>query len=221
MKTLLSILSIVFVLTTNATTLTKTKKQGEQDPKAKAILDELSAKTKKYTSIKSDFVMVMESKDKKNKETQNGSLQLKGDKYKLDIKGQEIISDGKNTWTYLKDANEVQINKVDASSNEGVSPTTIFTIYEKGFKYKFESEKNGIQTISLFPNNPDKKKFHTIKLMVNKAKKEISSFVVLMKDGTTFNYSIKKFTPNVAVTDATFVFDNKAHPGVEVVDLRD
>jgi outer membrane lipoprotein carrier protein len=184
-------------------------------------LDELSAKTKKYTSIKSDFVMEMESKDKKNKETQNGSLQLKGDKYKLDIKGQEIISDGKNTWTYLKDANEVQINKVDASNTEGVSPTTIFTIYEKGFKYKFESEKNGIQTISLFPNNPDKKKFHTIKLMVNKAKKEITAFTVLMKDGTTFNYTIKKFTPNTAITDAAFVFDAKTHPGVEVVDLRD
>ncbi|MBL7893278.1 MAG: outer membrane lipoprotein carrier protein LolA [Bacteroidia bacterium] len=193
-----------------------------QDPKAKGILDEVSAKTKSYTSIKVDFTMVMQSKDKTKKpETQKGALQLKGDRYKLDIKGQEIISDAKTSWTYLKDNNELQINSVDPNSNDGVTPSNIFTIYEKGYKYKFISETATTQTIDLFPNNPEKKKFHTIKLVINKAQKQISSFTVFMKDGNVFDYTINTFVTSTVIPDSVFVFDVKAHPGIEVVDLRE
>lgn len=192
------------------------------DPKAKALLDELSAKTKGYTSIKADFTMVMQSKDKTKKaETQKGSLQLKGQKYKLEITGQEIISDGKTSWTFLKDSKEVQIKDADANANnEGVTPTNIFTIYEKGYKYKFDGENTTSNVVALFPNNPEKKKFHTIKLVLDKTKKQITSFTVYMKDGNTLEYTINAFETNMALPDDLFVFDVKAHPGVDVVDLR-
>jgi len=194
------------------------------DKKAKAILDELSVKTKAYTSIKAEFTIVLESKDKK-KDSQNGTILLKGEKYKLEIKGQDIICDGKTSWTYLKDANEVQVNNVD-NKNEELNPANIFTLYEKGYKYKFEKEETiagaTIQTISLFPTiSPDKKKFHTVKLMIDKTKKQISSVKMLMKDGSTVIYNIKTFTPNTEIKDNTFAFDKAAHPGVEIVDLRD
>jgi outer membrane lipoprotein carrier protein len=192
------------------------------DAKAKGILDELSAKTKAYSSIKAEFTMLMASKDKTKKpETQKGNLLLKGQKYKLEIKGQEIISDGKTSWTYLKDNKEVQIKDADASANnEGVTPTNIFTIYEKGYKYKFESETATASIINLYPINPDKKKFHTIKLVIDKAKKQISSFTVYMKDGSTLEYTINSFETNIPLADDVFIFDTKAHPDVEPVDLR-
>ena len=37
---------------------------------------------------------------------------MKGNKYKVDITGQEIYSDGKTIWTYDKSSNEVTITKV-------------------------------------------------------------------------------------------------------------
>jgi outer membrane lipoprotein carrier protein len=199
--------------------------QEQVDKKAKLILDELSAKTKSYSTIKADFSFSVINKENKNTDTQNGSLFLKGDKYKLEIKGQEITSDGKTVWTYLKDANEVQLNNVDPNVADALNPSTIFTMYEKGFKYKFDKEEviNGatIQTILLYPLNPDKKKFHTVKLMIDKAKKQITAMKVSMKDGNTYSYVIKNFTPNTEIKDNIFVFDKKAHPGVEEVDLRD
>ena len=81
----------------------------DQDPKAKKILDELSAKTKAYTTIKAEFSWVVEKKDK-SKESQSGKIQTKGAKYKLEIPGHEIYCDGKTVWDFIKDANEVQIN---------------------------------------------------------------------------------------------------------------
>ncbi|MBN8702713.1 MAG: outer membrane lipoprotein carrier protein LolA [Bacteroidetes bacterium] len=195
------------------------------DKKAKAILDELSAKTKTYTTIKADFNLTIEGKDKKVKESQSGFMQLKGVKYKLDLKGQEIISDGKTIWTYLKDAKEVQINTIDEKSPDAFTPSAMFTIFETGFKSKFEKEevKNGktTQIINLYPLNPDKKKFHTAKLYIDKVKKQILIAKMLMKDGSTYIYTIKNFKTNEEIADAVFTFDKKAYPGVEVVDLRE
>lgn len=193
-----------------------------QDLKAKAILDELSLKTKSYSSIKVDFSVIAQGKDKSKKpDTQKGTLQVKGNKYKLDIKGQEITSDGKTSWTFLKDNNEVQVNDVDPDANDGLSPTTIFTIYEKGYKFRFESETSRTQTIDLYPVNPDKKKFHTLKLIIDKNKKQIISCTALMKDGSTMEYDINSFVTNISLPESAFSFDPKVHPGVEIVDLRD
>jgi len=194
------------------------------DPKAKAILEELSKKTKSYSTIKAEFAVTMEDRDKK-KDTQNGSIQIKGIKYKLEIKGQEIISDGKTTWTYLKDANEIQVNNAETNSADAITPSNIFTVYEKGFKYKFDKEENvngtTIQTINLYPEIPDKKKFHTVKLMIDKNKNQITGIIMLMKDGSTCTYTIKNFITNSEMADAMFTYDNKAHPGAELIDLRE
>jgi outer membrane lipoprotein-sorting protein len=192
---------------------------AQTDPKAKTILDELSAKTKAYTSVKAEFSFVTEKKDK-TKETQNGKIQIKGAKYKVEIPGHDIYCDGKTVWDFIKDANEVQVKDMETGGDEALNPSTIFTMYEKGYKYKFDGEDAVNQTLSLFPINPDKKKFHTVKLIIDKTKKQISSIKLLMKDGSTQTWTIKGFTVNTPIPDADFAFDAKTHAGVSIEDLR-
>ena len=191
----------------------------EQDPKAKKILDELSVKTKAYSTIKAEFSWVVEKKDK-TKDTQSGKIETKGAKYKLEIPGHEIYCDGKTVWDYIKDANEVQIKDMETGGDDAVNPSTIFTIYEKGFKYKFISEDATTQMIELYPTNPDKKKFHTIKLSIDKVKKQISSVKMMMKDGTTQTYTIKTFAGDAVIPETDFTFDSKLHKGVSIEDIR-
>ncbi len=192
---------------------------GQNDPKAKKILDEVSAKTKSYTTIKAEFSKTVEKKDK-SKETQDSKIETKGSKYKLTITGHDIYCDGKTVWDYGKDANEVIIKEAETEGSETISPSNIFTMYEKGYKYKFDSEDDKTQTVSLFPENPDKQKFHTIKLTIDKIKKQILSVKMLMKDGTSQTFTIKSFVGNGDIPDANFTFNAKAHPGVSVEDLR-
>ena len=97
----------------------------DQDPKAKKILDELSAKTKACTTIKAEFSWVVEKKDK-TKDTQVGKIQTKGSKYKLEIPGHEIYCDGKTVWDYIKDANEVQIKDMELGGDEAVNPSNLY-----------------------------------------------------------------------------------------------
>lgn len=213
----LSIFLLAGMIFTSATSI---QAQDMVDKKAKTILDELSTKTKSYTSIKSEFSFSFFNREGKATETQNGIIYKKGDKYKLELKGQDIYSDGKTMWTHVKEAGEVQINTVDKNA-KGVTPQTVFTLYEKGFNYKYDKEEKGQHVINLYPKSPDKEKFHTIKLMVDKVKKQITSVKVLMKDGTSQVITVKSFTPNTEMNDSMFIWDKKAHPGVEEIDLRE
>jgi outer membrane lipoprotein carrier protein len=195
------------------------------DAKANTILQSLSKKTKAYKSIKADFNITMYGKDKKVTETQKGKLIVKGGKYRLEVKNQVVISDSTTMWTYLKDANEVQINNVDHSDKGTISPTNIFTIYDKGFKSHFDKEEtvNGatIESIDLYPKHPEKEKYHTLKLTIDKTKNQITGIQVFMKDGTTVEYTIDTFSADTDLLDATFKFNTKDYPGIDVEDLRE
>ncbi len=218
---------ICLVVALLATTLLATTTQAQDKAtQAKIILDKLSAKTKKFTNLQSSFSFVMVNKAKKTSEKHEGTLWVKGDKYKLELTGQTIISDGKTVWTYIKEANEVQINNVDKNEEEGkITPRNIFTIYEKGFKYEFIKEelrnKVAIEIIKLFPLEPKKKAFHTAELAVNKLKNEVSSLVVNGRDGTVSTYSVKKMDAKTVIADDIFVYNKAKYPTAEIVDLRD
>ncbi|MBW6482142.1 MAG: outer membrane lipoprotein carrier protein LolA [Vicingaceae bacterium] len=194
---------------------------AQDDVKAKSILDKLSAKTKKYTSIKTTFDYQIVNKTEGLNEKQSGTLQIKGEKYYLSIKGQDVFSDGKSVYTLLKDAEEVQINAMpDEADEDVISPNTIFTLYEKGFKFKYVKEENGNDIINLYPNNPQDKSFHRVEVQINKTKGEIYKVTVYGKDGTDMSYTIKTFTPNVTISDDTFVYSKAKYPKYDVIDLR-
>lgn len=195
---------------------------AQKDPKAEEVLKTVSAKYKSFKSLSAFFKVVIENQKEKTKENQSGTITIKGDMYKLDMSGQEVMSDGKTVWTFLKEDNEVQINDATAKK-DALSPTTIFTIYEKGFKSKYIGEKTEsgktVHQIELVPED-SKKPYFKIQLNINKTEKYVMSAKVMNKNGTTLNYAVEKFTPDVVVADNIFTFENAKHPGVDVVDLR-
>jgi len=197
--------------------------QDDYDPKAKAILDEVSKKTKTYTSLKVKFEYIMENIKEDIRESQIGELTLKGTMYKLKISGQEVFSNGKTMWTYIEDADEVQINEPETKEGS-ISPSNIFTIYEKGFKYKYSKEitVDGkiMQVINLFPEKAGEKSYHTIKLYVDKVKKQIASIRIKGKEGDDYIYKVMDLKTNFPIKDSDFTFNTADYPGIEVVDLR-
>jgi outer membrane lipoprotein-sorting protein len=194
----------------------------EVDTKAKGILDKLSAKTKAYKTIKAEFQFTLNNKTEGINETQTGKIQIKGNKYFLSIAGQDVISDGQSIYTILNDAEEVQINSIpDEEDEDFISPNTIFTLYETGFKYKYLKEDKGVHIINLYPKQADEKEFHRIDLFINKVKNQISKVKIFGKDGSTTKYTIKSFIANSAISDSKFTFDKTKHPKFEVIDLRD
>ena len=198
----------------------------DQDPKAKAILDDVSKTTKAYKSMQSDVTFSIFDKEKKTVEApQNWKVQVKGDKFRLEIPGTTIVCDGKTLWNYNKDAKEVTIKNFDKENSEQ-DPSKIFTLYETGYKYKYDKEQKVgavmCHAIDLYPAvNPEKKKFHTIKIFIDKAKKQVVKLKMMMKDGGTQEYLVKSLKPNIPIADNLFVFDLKGFKADQINDERD
>lgn len=193
-----------------------------QDNKSTVILNKLSKTYKTYKSLKASFKIKINNKQTKTTVTQSGVLYQKGKKFKVDISGQEISCDGKTIWTYLEDANEVQISKFDAKTME-INPSEIFTIYEKGFIHSYMGQKTvGKSTIDLVKLTPmDKNKsYFLVKLSVDKLASKIKEMSVHNKNGIVTTYTITRFEPNVNINDSYFRFNPKDKPGVIEIDLR-
>ena len=196
---------------------------AQADARAKSILAGVSKKYRSFDLVKADFSYGIKNPQANINETQNGTLFIKSklNKYKVSVGSQELISDGKVQWTYLKNDNEVQVSEIDNSAS-ALNPAQIFTIYEKGFKsvYLGEIKLNNrvYQNIELAPLA--ERSFSKIKLRIDKVNKQISNIVVYDKNGNVYTYLIKTFTPNVKVNESMFSFDAKKYPGVDVVDLR-
>lgn len=197
---------------------------AQTDAKAKAILAQVSKKYRSYDVVKTEFTFILDNQEANIKETQQGTLFVKANanKYKVEMTNQDLISDGKSQWTYLKEDKEVQVSDID-NSNDAINPARIFTIYERGFKYLYTGETNSgnkiYQMIDLSPIDT-KKSFFKIRLSIDKVAKQIANVMIFDKNGNKYTYKIKTFIPNVKVPENIFAFDAKKYPGVEVVDLR-
>ena len=193
---------------------------SQKDQKASEILDQVSAKTKAYKSIRADFSYKMENAKAKINEEKQGTLMLSGDKYRMQASGQTVICDGKTIWTYMPESNEVQVNSLD-NKDEALTPSKLLSNYNTNFKSKILSDKNAdpnTAKIELVPNTV--KNFNRAVITVDKAKSQVKSFTIYDKNGNIFTYTITRFQTDLPVAAGDFSFDAKKFPGVEVIDMR-
>ena len=196
--------------------------QDTYDQEAKKILDAMSSYYQEIGSFQSDFSCSMEIPDQGGTEYFEGEITVEGDKYRLKMGGQEIINDGSTVWTYLEEANEVNID--DYAPEEGdISPTQIYNAYQRGFKYIYVEDETidgqTYQVVDLTPENADNQ-FYKIRLHISKDDSILKRWKIFEKNGTRYTYEINNFDPEAEVKSSAFTFNTKEHKGVEVVDLR-
>ena len=193
------------------------KGMGKSDPEAKKILDAVSSKFKTFKTVQGKFALKIENAAGKVLGIKTGNVFMKGSKYRINVTGQEIFSDGSNIWTLDKASKEVTISKIDPSANS-LTPQKLFTnFYDKDFLYKLNGTTKAVSEIELTPIDKTKPFF---KILLYVDKNSINTTKLFEKTGNKYTYSTTSLTPNANVPDAMFVFDVKKYPGVEVVDLR-
>ncbi len=193
--------------------------EGVNDPAAHDILKDVRKNFKAYKSINVEFTYTLENKQEKIKETKKGKALMSGHKYAIDFMGQQVISDGKTTWTYISDAKEVQITDADPKAAESSNPLAIIDKYEKNFRAKLIREENGQYIVDLIPLKT--KNFHKIRVYIDKTKMMLTSSEVYDKNGSVYTYKITKMDTKVQTSNKDFIFDKSKYPGVAVVDMRE
>jgi len=177
-----------------------------KDPKAKKILDQVSAKTKSYKNITAKFTYSLDNKDEDMHDSQDGEIIMKGDKYNLKMAGQEIIYDGEFVWIILREEKEANKGLPD---KDGLNPSDMFNVYKDGWKYKYikQTTMDGvtIEIVDLVPKDGDKS-FSRVRLNIDKAKSHIKSAIFYGKDGTYYTYTLKEIKVNIELNDNVFEF---------------
>lgn len=200
----------------------------KNDPEAKKILDKIRKKYEAYKTNEAGFSLSIELPGQP-KEIQKGTIAQEGNKFRLDMDAQTIISDGKTTWVYLKKNNEVQINNTDPNDANGfLTPKELLRRYQKGdFLYTITEKitekitENGkpVTNIEFKPKDRNSD-YSKLRLSVNEQSASIVSIKAFQKDGSRFTFSLTKTTPNKAFAAGHFSFDPQKYPGVKVEDLR-
>lgn len=196
---------------------------AQKDQKATAILDEMSKKYQNMKSFNASFTYGTEGNNAKLTDTYTGDVIVKGPKFRLKMAGQDIFTDGKDLYTYVKETNEVNITEFDQAMQEELSPSRIYNIYKKGYKYVFvEEKKEAGQVYEVVELTPEDKssKISKLQIKVDKKDKSVKSWKVWDKSGKRTVFRINKFVANAPADDKLFAFDKKLYPGAEIVDLR-
>lgn len=182
--------------------------------KAADILSAVNRKYTSFTSYSAGFKVA-------GAEKYTGTLLSKGKMYKITLAGQEVYNNGKDVYTYVAEANEVNITSYNEGDESDISPNNIFNLYKKGYasSYKNEITLGGkkYDVVTLTPKT--RSSILKIELTIGKTDRLISSWTVFDRSGVT-TYTITDFKPNISLTDAAFTFDKSKYPKVEIIDLR-
>lgn len=202
---------------------------AQKDPEAKAILDKAAKQAAGYKSITAEFDCVYENLAEEKSENYNGTLLLKGNRFRIDVDKTITFCDGKTRWAYITESNEVTISPIEVSNDDAPEdkfmsdPMSLYTIYRSGFKYIMgDTEEIGgktMQIIELAPENI-KKPYFKIKYWFT-PNNDLYQIKCFQKDGTRFTLTLTKFATNQKIDDTQLIFDAKKFPGVEVIDMRD
>ncbi len=195
--------------------------QAQSKKQAEKLVESVINKIASYNNFVADLSYTMVNTEMDIDEKKTGKIYVSGDKYRIEMPGQTIISDGKTLWTYLEDSQEVMVSNME-DNDESISPTKILTSYDKNYDARFSKDatykNSNLKLIELKPT--EGKNFEKMSVLINQKKLELENFSVYDKNGNVFTYHIINMKPNTDLPADTFTFDSKKYPGVEVVDMR-
>lgn len=189
-----------------------------QQPDARDILDRAADAFRKEGGVKITFSV------RAPEGNTNGSIRLKGDKFLLETEGVTTWFDGRTQWSYLASSDEVNVSEPTPEELQSINPYSWLSLYKQDYKLKVAKTGNAsddtaykvvmnatkrsqdMQCIILYI---EKGSFRPLKLsMVQRGSKDVA-VVFINSYQTGKNYD-----------DSLFVFDRKAYPTAELVDLR-
>lgn len=196
---------------------------AQQQSRAKVILDKAAEAFRKAGGVKADFT-VKTVTNGLVEGVENGTIQLKGEKFVL--KMSDIITwfDGKTQWSYVTRNDEVNVSNPTQEELQQINPYTFLYMYQQGFSYKLGATGTyrGKTVWEVVLTARDKKReLEHITLFVTKDTYE-PLYISLQQRGqqTRNEITVTSYQTKRNYADQVFMFDKKQYPGAEVIDLR-
>lgn len=210
---MIKLIKITLLFALSFTTL-----QAQNATKAKALLDEVTAKVKSYENIVIDFKYSLSNpKENINQESKgNVAIQsIASGKYNLNFMGVTKIFDGKKVYTIVPEDEEISISKYDENDKDAITPNKMLTFFNSGYKYSWDILQNvngrKIQYVKLIPiNTKDKRK--EILIGIDAQTKNIYNIIEIGKNGSRTTLTVNSFKTSQPLSKNHFTFTESKYP---------
>jgi outer membrane lipoprotein-sorting protein len=193
---------------------------AQTETKAQTILDRTVNKIKSYPAVEVIFKLTMENKTENIRESHSGKAYMKGNMYRIEVMDVINYFDGKFIYTYMPEVEEVNIKNPEEEQEDFLNPTILFDIHNQKFTQRVVEEKGGKVYIELMPKTSHKQ-IKIIGVWIDTTTDSVEKVISFGKDDNDLIFTITSLKkPDNELDENFFRFDTKAHPKVEVIDLR-
>jgi outer membrane lipoprotein-sorting protein len=193
---------------------------AQNDPKAVNVLDKFSSSASSAPSVSMKFLLITIDKINNSTDTLSGSVILSKDNYRLDLPDNIIWFNGETSWSYLPAEQEVTITKPDRKDNSFQSrPSSIFTMYRKGYKSRLIEEKSDSWIIDLYPEDI-KNEIIRVRLNIAKPSLHLKNLEYKRRDGITVTVIVKDYNLKQVPEPGVFSFPTEKYKDADVIDMR-
>jgi len=218
MRSLSLLLSLVFTAFLFVSSLLS----AQVDSRAENLISKAQRQVKRTDDMSAQFkYFLFDRAEKTMVQEMTGVFKMKGDKYYLDMAGQEVFCNGNTVWDYRAEFEEVNITEFDPEMSFGLQQ--VFALLEEDMKMRFDGEEaaGGVscEKATLFPKGKGTD-FFKAEIWISTGDNLPRKLTVWNKLGTVATYEITSLNTDVKLEDQVFEFNTEAYPNVEVVDLR-
>lgn len=196
--------------------------QAQDVAKAKALLNEVSAKVKSYNNISINFKYVLKNSSENINQETRGDVVIDGEKYLLNILGVTRIYDGKTLYSISPEDEEVTISKNNTDDENTITPSKMLSFYQEGYTYAMDIVQNisgrKIQYVKLIPMNSDSE-IKQVLLGIDAQTKHIYNLIEMGKNGTNTTLTVNSFKTNEPISKSLFTFDASKYKGYYINNL--
>ena len=179
---------------------------------------------KRYDSIRDASVTYIQQVQfgvTKSEQSFSGTLTMKqGNRYRIEMEQQTIVTDGKSVWSYSKMNNQVLIDRYK-DDPKSFSPDKVLVNLPSNYNAAMlGNEKMGDKEVSVLKLTPkkDKLNFKWMKIWVDPEEWLMKKIQVLDISDNLMTYLLNEIKINQGIPDT--VFQYVAPSGVDVIDLR-
>jgi outer membrane lipoprotein carrier protein len=193
---------------------------GQTDPAAIKILDRFSSVALGSPSVSMKFKLITINQTDNTNDTVSGSITISKDMYKLELPDNITWFNGSANWNYLIAEKEVTVTKPDKKDDSFMNrPSSIYTLYKKGYKIRFIEENSNSYVVDLYPDDI-KSDLVRIRLVIGKSASDLIGAEYKRKDGITIYLVVNDYNLISKPDPSIFTFNPQNYKGVEVIDMR-
>ena len=189
---------------------------------ADALLNRLSNKAQSFEAYEIAYTSTLVDLKNDFELSQEGVVQIEGDRFHLNLGNYVIYCDGETVWTFEPEMNECYIDDTETMKEEGMDPAKLFTVWEDDFRREWMGrssvEGRDCAHINLYAGTD--KAYHTLQLFVDDNALEVVQIVMKGREGSDVTYTVKSFSTSLKVVPGMFTFPAEKHPGVDLIDNR-